>query len=305
VCKRRLHTADLHDVTYKPQELRAQEESDENAEDSSSSSHTGTSALQSSIYADIGRDTLSQIQSIDLNGSYGTKIDTLARHILWLRQHDPGSKAIIFSQYREFLDVLGNAFQGFGIGFSRMGKPKAIDRFKNDAGMEVFLLDAKTDSSGLNLVNAQHVFLAEPLINTAIELQAIARVHRIGQQRATTVYMYLISNTVEQAIYDVSVARRLKHMQKSRAGSRSGKSRSATPMLGEAAIDAANSLEMQQAPLSKLLVHGKGGGEVVAENDLWDCLFGNAKQAKVGASKELQMEVDRHLRAEAADGRLD
>ena len=38
---------------------------------------------------------------------------------------------------------------------------------------ECFFLHAKAHSSGLNLVNATHVFLCEPLINTAIELQYV------------------------------------------------------------------------------------------------------------------------------------
>jgi E3 ubiquitin-protein ligase SHPRH len=166
VCKRHLVIADFHQITYKPQELKAQEEHSEPSSPSQGSSKSSTPG--SSLYADIGNDTLAQIKSIDLNGSFGTKIDTLARHILWIRQHDPGAKAIVFSQFREFLDVLGTALKQFGIGYSRMGKPGAVDKFKNDASIECFLLDAKTDSSGLNLVNAQYVFLAEPLINTSL-----------------------------------------------------------------------------------------------------------------------------------------
>jgi E3 ubiquitin-protein ligase SHPRH len=308
VCKRHLVLADFHQITYKPQELQAQEEQSEPSSPGQGSSKSTT--LGSTLYADIGNDTLSQIKSIDLNGSFGTKIDTLARHLLWIRQHDPGAKAIVFSQFREFLDVLGTAFKQFGIGFSRMGKPGAVDRFKNDAGIECFLLDAKTDSSGLNLVNAQYVFLAEPLINTAIELQAIARVHRIGQQRPTTVFMYLIGDTVEEAIYEISVARRLAHMQKVTTSNTNKKepqrSKSATPALGEAAIDAANSLELQQAPVSKLLVQGKGDGEVVPNDDLWSCLFSRAaksqRQQQV-VSADLEAEVARHLRGEAAENR--
>ena len=38
-------------------------------------------------------------------------------------------------------------------------------------------------SSGLTLINASHVFLCEPLVNPALELQGISRVHRIGQQK--------------------------------------------------------------------------------------------------------------------------
>lgn len=37
--------------------------------------------------------------------------------------------------------------------------------------------------AGLTLVRANHVFLLEPALEPAIEQQAIARVHRIGQQR--------------------------------------------------------------------------------------------------------------------------
>lgn len=302
VCKRHLVLADFHQITYKPQELQAQEEQSEPPSPGQGSSKSTTPG--STLYANIGNDTLAQIKSIDLNGSFGTKIDTLARHILWIRQHDPGAKAIVFSQFREFLDVLGTAFKQFGIGYSHMGKPGAIDRFKNDAGIECFLLDAKTDSSGLNLVNAQYVFLAEPLINTAIELQAIARVHRIGQQRPTTVFMYLIGDTVEEAIYEISVARRLAHMQKvTTTNKESQRSKSTTPALGEAAIDAANSLELQQAPVSKLLVQGKGDGEVVPNDDLWSCLFSRAAKSQRLQNPVLEAEVARHLRGEAAEGR--
>lgn len=320
VCKRRLTLADFHQITYKPQELRAQEEarSDDAASDDSIDP-TGTAAGdvdegRPSIYTHMAQSTMDQVRSIDLPGSFGTKIDTLARHLLYLRNNDPGTKSIVFSQYRDFLDVLGSAFTKFGIGFSRMGVPGAIERFKGDASVECFLLDAKTDSSGLNLVNAQHVFLCEPLVNTAIELQAIARVHRIGQLRATTVYMYLIRDTIEEAIYELSVKRRLEHMARSRPSlgglddsSNKGKSRSVTPAMGETAIDAANSMQMQQAPLSRLLVQGKGGGEMVQSDDLWNCLFGKTSVARSRERPVLpaaEQEVNRHLRADAADKRF-
>jgi E3 ubiquitin-protein ligase SHPRH len=84
------------------------------------------------IYSDISSNVLMQIKNIELNGSYGTKIDTLARHILWLRQHDPGSKSVVFSQYKYFLRVLGSAFSLFKIGHSSVDTKDGIEKFKSD-----------------------------------------------------------------------------------------------------------------------------------------------------------------------------
>lgn len=229
---------------------------------------------------------------IDLTGSYGSKIDMLAKHLLWLRANDPGAKSVIFSQYRDFLDVLESAFRAWKIGTSNIRERDGIARFKQDPAIEAFLLDAKSDSSGLNLVNATYVFLCEPLINPAIELQAIARVHRIGQQRSTTVFMYLIGNTVEEAIYNISVARRLEHMRSADTHQSVPTSGRASPeRTHERGLDKANTKEMEAAPLKQLLSKG-GGGEAVPNDDLWQCLFGNPRKAiKDGLEREEQTRV--------------
>lgn len=165
--------------------------------------------------------------------------------------------------------------------------------------MECFFLHAKAHSSGLNLVNATHVFLCEPLINTAIELQAIARVHRIGQHQPTTVWMYLIDGTVEQSICDISVQRRLAHMGQS--GTKDGKDVNGIEL--ENKIEAANTFELEEAPLSNLLTKGPGDGEVVLEDDLWNCLFKTGQASR--ASQAVEREVARYLGADAAEARRD
>lgn len=161
------------------------------------------------------------------------------------------------------------------------------------------------------MVNATHVFLCEPLINTAIELQAIARVHRIGQHRPTTVWMYLVAGTVEETIYELSVKRRLAHIlekEKQEKGVRSPvpaeKDETVIDDITERAIDSANSLEMQDATLTTLMASGASGGELVKKDDLWQCLFGNSvdKDSK-GLSTEAEREVGRFLRGEAAERR--
>ncbi|KAF2725609.1 hypothetical protein K431DRAFT_280968 [Polychaeton citri CBS 116435] len=305
MCKEKLTLADFTDITYKPQESKVQEEMSQ----SLTSPHTSTGAPESpqqqggAIYSSVDTKLLEEVNSIDLASSYGTKIDTLSRHLFWIRQHDPGAKSIVFSQFREFLDVLGSAFNNFKIGYTRLGRVGAVEKFRRDPSIDCLLLDAKTDSSGLTLVNATHVFICEPLIQTAVELQAIARVHRIGQTRPTTVWMYLISDTVEESIYQISVARRLAHVR----SRQTSKSRSTTPTPGvqESAIEAANSEELQGAPISKLLSAGRSGGEQVAKDDLWRCLFGNHRgTAEAQPSEAARLEVDRELRAEAVMNRL-
>lgn len=310
VCKRRLHTQDFHDITYKPAQMAVQVESP--ASGSLSPSSSTDNFQQQSIYSEISVKTLNEIKNIDLHGpSFGSKVDMLMRHILWLRDHDLSIKIIIFSQYRDFLDVLSRAFKQHHVTYSDFDERNGIHKFKTDPTVECFLLHAKAHSAGLNLVCASHVFLCEPLLATAVELQAIARVHRIGQHRATTVWMYVIGGTVEESIYELSVARRLEHIK--RNVKRVGKSKAnstttsgvATPKLGENVIDMANSLELQEADMKKLLSKGKGGGEHVDKGDLWQCLFGKTrvKEAVMADMAPAGGEIGRFLRAEAAEAR--
>lgn len=309
MCKKALRSNDLHNITYKPRQVRAEEETHGSPTHTSDAS-TSSGPSNTNIYSSISQDALDDIKSIELRGSFGSKIDSIARHLIHLGVTDPGSKAVIFSQYRDFLQVFGKALQTFKIGYSNIADKKGIQRFQDDPNTQCFLLDAKSQSSGLNLVNATHVFLCEPLVNTAIELQAIARVHRIGQHRPTTVWQYLVSETVEETIYDISVSRRLQHVRGSGAASGSAsatRSRAHTPAPddAESKLDAANSHALQSAPLSKLLTQGKSGGEMVAQDDLWQCLFG--KRSSRLEDKEvfagLENVVGRELRADAAQTR--
>ncbi|KAH8908679.1 hypothetical protein BR93DRAFT_976808 [Coniochaeta sp. PMI_546] len=290
-CKDRLGRNSLHDITLKPQELKVHREDSNTGAKQQDLQHT-TPSKKTGIYSEFNPEQLAQIKNIDLEGPiYTTKVANLLRHILWLREHDPGAKAIVFSQYKDFLDVVGSAFENYRIGYTSFDKAKGISSFRDDPGVEVFLLHARAHSSGLNLVNASHVFLCEPLLNTALELQAIARVDRIGQEHETTVWLYVVEGTVEESIYNLSVQRRMEHMHMGR--NLKGKSKESTPELLDASLEVANTLEMQQASLSRLM--GKGGisGEVVDKNDLWQCLFGDKTVVSHGTRVRNEwMEVD-------------
>ncbi|PON30261.1 hypothetical protein TGAM01_v200700 [Trichoderma gamsii] len=278
VCKRALKADNLHDIIIKPQQLQVHGE--EAGLPKASSNDDGLqrrrdSSKQTVLYSEFDNRELERMKNIELDGpSFTTKVDTLVRHLMWLRESDPGAKSIVFSQYKDFLHILRNAFNRFRIGYASIDDPDGIRRFKEDPAVECFLLHARAHSSGLNLVNASHVFLCEPLLNTALELQAIARVDRIGQQHETTVWLYIVSGTVEVSIYNLSVRRRMEHMGRNLKGK--SRSKESTPELLDANIEEANTLELEQAALSKLMSKDRSAGEMVDRGDLWECLFGHA-----------------------------
>lgn len=131
-CKRRLRSNDFHQITYKPRDLVVQEE-----RSTARIAANRTESKKMSIYSDISSGVLRAIQNIDLDRSFGTKIDTLCRHLMWLREHDPGAKSIVFSQYKDFLKVLGVAFSHFQIGFSSVDSKDGIERFKRNPSVSI------------------------------------------------------------------------------------------------------------------------------------------------------------------------
>ncbi|PNY24104.1 ATP-dependent helicase [Tolypocladium capitatum] len=307
VCKKGLKPSNLHDITIKPQQLQVRSDEPGRAVADDQTPRSPQKRVETAIYSEFNSEKLAEITNIELDGpSFTTKVDTLVRHLLWLRESDPGAKTIVFSQYRDFLNVLRNAFRRFHIGHASIDDPQGTAKFKEDPAVEVFLLHARAHSSGLNLVNASHVFLCEPLLNTPLELQAIARVDRIGQQHETTVWLYLVSGTVEESIYNLSVRRRMEHMGRR---SNKAKAREATPTgnhLPDASFDAANTLELEHAALSRLMSKDRSAGEMVDKGDLWECLFGHvaaAGEGPQGGGRLQEKAVMCYMAGEAAEER--
>ncbi|KAG8935555.1 hypothetical protein FRC02_007699 [Tulasnella sp. 418] len=80
------------------------------------------------------------------------------------------------------------------------GKATAPTKRKSTRNPPVMLISLKAGALGLNLTVASRVFLMDPWWQSAIELQAIDRVNRIGQTKNVYVYQMVAEDTVEARV---------------------------------------------------------------------------------------------------------
>ena len=120
-----------------------------------------------------------------------------------------GKKALIFSQFTSFLDLIGERFETQGLRYYTINgaTPKKrrlelVDRFNAD-DTPAFLISLKAGNTGLNLTGASVVIHADPWWNAAVQNQATDRAHRIGQTQDVNVYQVVAKDTIEERIIEL------------------------------------------------------------------------------------------------------
>ncbi|KAF3605072.1 hypothetical protein DY000_02044428 [Brassica cretica] len=176
---------------------------------------------------------MNQINLNDFQTS--TKIEALREEIRLMVERDVSAKAILFSQFTSFLELINYTLgkvislcyvsviiltfvfkqnetlfclqHSVGLVASnwweqcpRAARDVAINKFREDPDCKVFLMSMKAGGVALNLTVASHVFMMEPCWNPAVERQAHDRMHRIGQYKPIRVVKFIIENTVEERI---------------------------------------------------------------------------------------------------------
>ena len=114
-------------------------------------------------------------------------------------------KVLIFSSFVKHLNLLAEKFNNEGWKYSMLTgetikREEEVTRFREDDDISCFLISLKAGSTGLNLTEADYVFIIDPWWNPASELQALSRAHRIGQDKPVIVYRFITSETVEEKI---------------------------------------------------------------------------------------------------------
>lgn len=116
-----------------------------------------------------------------------------------------GHKVLIFSQFVKHLNIFKQYFDQEAIPFSYLdgatkNRGEIVAEFQENTELKVFLISIKAGGVGLNLTQADYVFILDPWWNPAVEQQAIDRTHRIGQEKKVFIYKFIAKDTVEEKI---------------------------------------------------------------------------------------------------------
>ncbi len=139
-----------------------------------------------------------------------TKIEVLMEQIENKSAHH---KILIFSQFVTMLDLIRKALLAHNIEHEYLtgrtkDREKVVNNFQENRDTRVFLISLKAGGTGLNLTEADYVYLVDPWWNPAVENQAIDRSHRIGQQKNVVAIRLICPNTIEEKIIKLQEQKR-------------------------------------------------------------------------------------------------
>ena len=114
-------------------------------------------------------------------------------------------KVLVFSFFSSMLDLLEVSFNKRKIKTVKItgevtNRQSLVNQFQTDTDTKVFLISLKAGGFGLNLTEADYVFMFDPWWNPAVEQQAIDRTHRIGQTKNVFAYKLICKDTIEEKI---------------------------------------------------------------------------------------------------------
>lgn len=135
-------------------------------------------------------------------GNYSAKLDELTRH---LKEKVNKHKVLVFSQFVGMLQLVKERLIEEEINFEYLdgqtrNREEKVNNFQQNKDIRVFLISLKAGGTGLNLTEADYVYLIDPWWNPAVESQAIDRCYRIGQDKKVMAYRMICKDSIEEKI---------------------------------------------------------------------------------------------------------
>ena len=139
--------------------------------------------------------------------------------LAWLREQLPdlvaqGRRLLVFSQFTAMLDLVADELTELGLPHLRLtGATPAGQRGDIVARFQarevpLLLASLKAGGVGLNLTAADTVIHLDPWWNPAVQAQASARAHRIGQQQPVFVYQLVAEGSIEERMLELQARKR-------------------------------------------------------------------------------------------------
>lgn len=120
-----------------------------------------------------------------------------------------GKRMLIFSQFTGMLALIGRELGEQRVPYFYLdGNTPSSERVElcnrfNEGEHELFLISLKAGGTGLNLTGADTVILYDLWWNPAVEAQAEARAHRMGQKKVVQVIRLVTQGTMEEKMYEL------------------------------------------------------------------------------------------------------
>ncbi|MCI5068615.1 DEAD/DEAH box helicase [Acidovorax sp.] len=125
---------------------------------------------------------------------------------------DEGRRVLVFSQFTEMLMLAAEQLDALALPYLTLTgqtPPRArgavVKRFQaqDDTSAPILLVSLKAGGVGLNLTAADTVIHLDPWWNPAVEEQATARAHRIGQDQPVFVYKLVVEGSIEERMLEL------------------------------------------------------------------------------------------------------
>ena len=139
-----------------------------------------------------------------------SKIEVLKEQI---ELNAPHHKMVIFSQFVSMLELIQTELASINVNHIMLtgknsNREAIVNEFRNNDDVRVALISLKAGGTGLNLVEADYVYLVDPWWNPAVENQAIDRLHRIGQEKNITAIRLICPDTLEEKIMQLQESKK-------------------------------------------------------------------------------------------------